>query len=104
MPSQTPPRRMKSLARTEALFRQAKKLALINPINGDGLPTFAMVHNAISDAENDAENDAAQESLELAMFVRRLAHIVRKSDEANPVAAKAVEFLKCTGHAKPISR
>ena len=91
---------MKSKDRTEALFRQAKKLALINPINGDGLPTFAMVHEAIS----DAENDAAQESLELAMYVRRLAHIVRKSDEANPVAAKAVEFLKCTGHAKPISR
>ena len=91
---------MKSKDRTEALFRQAKKLALINPINGDGLPTFSMVHNAIS----DAENDAAQESLELAMYVRSLAHIVRKSDEANPVAAKAVEFLKCTGHAKPISR
>ena len=91
---------MDSMKRTDALFREAKKLALVNPASGDGMPTLGMVHEAIA----DAESDAAQESEELAAYVRRLVRIVRKHDPENDVAAKAVEFLKCTGNAKIFSR
>lgn len=91
---------MDSMKRTDALFREAKKLAMVNPANGDGMPTLGMVHEAIA----DAESDAAQEANELAMYVRRLARLVRKQDPENDVAAKAVEFLKGTGHAKIFSR
>ncbi len=91
---------MDSLKRTDAVFEKAKKLALVNFATGDGMPTRGMVNDAIS----DAESDAAQTDDELAMYVRRLVRLVRKQDPENPVAASAVEFLKCTGHAKIFSR
>lgn len=36
------------------MLNAAKKLGLINPITGDGLPTLAMMTECVSDAENDA--------------------------------------------------
>ena len=42
--------------RTDAIFDQAKKLGLENPVTSEGAPTREMVAEAINDAEGDAES------------------------------------------------
>ena len=83
--------------RTEALFTTAKQLGLIG-FNGDATPTFNMVREAIT----EAENDTAPEADELATYVKRLARRLRKHEKDSPLADSAIEFVKCTGHAKPL--
>ncbi len=82
--------------RTEILFAEAKKLGLVG-LNGDGAPTQTMVASAIVDA-----GDYGDECSELAVYVRRLVRIVRKTDPENAVAKSAVEFLKCIGQVKAL--
>jgi len=84
--------------RAEAVFNKAKELGLINPATGDGMPTVEMVKAAIF----EADADASPETDELAMYVRRLARIVKKTDPENKIVASAVEFLTCVGKINPM--
>jgi hypothetical protein len=45
---------MNAQKRTDILLNEAKKLGLVNPVTGDGMPTHGMIAEAISDAEGDA--------------------------------------------------
>jgi len=90
---------MDATQRTEALFNTAKKLGLVG-LSGDGAPTFKMVLETIM----DSENDTAPEADELAIYVKRLARRLRKYEPDTKLVSDAVEFLKCTGHSKPLGR
>jgi hypothetical protein len=91
---------MEPIKRAEKLFDNAKKLGLVNPINGDGMPTVGMVHEAICDAEYKLDDELS----DLRHIVRRLAKIIRKTDPENETVKDVVKFLKAHGGAGTVFR
>ena len=47
----------------ENLFAEALRLGMKNPITDDGLPSFAMLTNAIHDAYNHGRNDTESDEV-----------------------------------------
>lgn len=88
---------MNAHKRAEKLVDRAKALGLVNPVTNTGAPTEAMIAEAIVDG-----GDYAAEASELAVYVRRLVRIVRRTDPENAVAAKAVEYLRAIGELNPM--
>ena len=63
---------MDAQTRTEHLFTAAKKLGMVNPYTGDGLPSLSMVAEAISDAEGDAYSQKCGDEMQRTIAVQRV--------------------------------
>lgn len=72
---------------TDLLFDQCKRDGLVNPVTSEGAPTRAMVVAELDHARDSAEVD------DLSVFVRRLAHALKKRDPENPIIKQAVDYL-----------
>lgn len=78
------------------LLDRCKRDGLVNPVTGEGSPTEDMLAEELL----CVESDTAPETEDLAMYVRRLARVVRKYEPNNKLAADAIGLLVCTGHIK----
>ena len=56
---------MEATDRATKIFDEAKETGLVNPVTGDGMPTWGMVVDAIQAAEDSAvEKDSEEKSKE----------------------------------------
>jgi len=82
--------------RAANLLKRCRDTGIINPVTSEGSPT----HCHLVEEFLIIQNEAGQEVDELAMYVRRLARVVRAYHKDNKLAADAVKFLVCCGHLK----
>lgn len=83
---------------TENLFERCKAEGLINPINGEGSPTRAMVEEELNHVHDSAEVD------DLSVLVRILIVKVRKHEPDSVLAKVALDYLRTIGQSGSILR
>jgi hypothetical protein len=66
---------MNPTKRVELLLDEAKKIGLINPITGDGMPSISMLIDVVSDAESDGRN-----AIDFDKHQKELAKILQLTD------------------------